>query len=77
MRGRAGAFASIANWPRSGARNQLHVRLSRARDPRAKWREGLVGASRGLADDRLRIYWADGSQTDLECNQEQATLACG
>ena len=29
------------------------------------------------AGNRLRIYWADGSQTDLECNQEQATLACG
>lgn len=27
--------------------------------------------------NRLRIYWADGSVTDLECNQEQATLACG
>jgi len=26
---------------------------------------------------QLRIYWADGTQTDLECNQEQATLACG
>lgn len=31
-----GAFASIANWPGAGARNQLHVRLSRPRDPRAK-----------------------------------------
>ncbi|WP_343520494.1 hypothetical protein [Sphingomonas sp.] len=31
-----GAFASIASWPRTGARNQLHIRLSRARDPRAK-----------------------------------------
>ncbi|RSU50707.1 hypothetical protein CA221_09265 [Sphingomonas koreensis] len=31
-----GAFASIANWPRTGARNQLHIRLSRTRDPRAK-----------------------------------------
>lgn len=31
-----GAFASVANWPGSGARNQLHIRLSRARDPRAK-----------------------------------------
>jgi outer membrane murein-binding lipoprotein Lpp len=29
------------------------------------------------AGNRLRIYWADGSRTDLECNQEQATLACG
>ncbi len=36
VRGRAGSFASIANWPRSGARNQFHVRLSRDRDPRAK-----------------------------------------
>lgn len=36
VRGRAGAFASIANWPRSGARNQVHIRLSRDRDPRAK-----------------------------------------
>lgn len=34
--GGRGAFASIANWPRGGARNQLHVRLSRPRDPRAK-----------------------------------------
>jgi hypothetical protein len=29
------------------------------------------------AGNRLRIYWSDGSTTDLECNQEQATLACG
>jgi len=33
---RRGAFASIANWPRTEARNQLHIRLSRPRDPRAK-----------------------------------------
>ena len=30
------AFASIATWPGQGARNQLNIRLSRARDPRAK-----------------------------------------
>lgn len=36
VRNRVGAFASIANWPGSGARNQFHARLSRARDPRAK-----------------------------------------
>ena len=29
-------FASVATWPGQGARNQLHVRLSRARDPRAR-----------------------------------------
>jgi outer membrane murein-binding lipoprotein Lpp len=31
----------------------------------------------GTADDRLRIYWADGSITNLPCKQEQATLVCG
>ncbi len=36
VRGRAGAFASVADWPRQGTRNQLHIRLSRARDPRAR-----------------------------------------
>lgn len=29
-------FASVADWPGQGARNQLHLRLSRARDPRAR-----------------------------------------
>ncbi len=31
----------------------------------------------GSKDDRLRIYWADGSSSDLPCTQEQSTLACG
>ncbi len=31
----------------------------------------------GSEDDRLRIYWADGSTTDLPCTKEQTTLACG
>ncbi len=31
----------------------------------------------GSADDRLRIYWADGTTTDLPCTQEQSTLVCG
>ncbi|MEB3166593.1 MAG: hypothetical protein VKO65_07970 [Cyanobacteriota bacterium] len=31
----------------------------------------------GTEDDRLRIYWADGTSTDLPCTREQATLACG
>lgn len=33
---RRGAFASVAGWPGQGVRNQLHIRLSRVRDPRAK-----------------------------------------
>jgi outer membrane murein-binding lipoprotein Lpp len=29
------------------------------------------------SDDRLRIYWADGSTSDLPCTKEQSTWACG
>ena len=31
----------------------------------------------GTQDDRLRIYWADGTTTNLPCTKEQATLVCG
>ncbi|MEB3335196.1 MAG: hypothetical protein VKP70_09440 [Cyanobacteriota bacterium] len=31
----------------------------------------------GSEDDRLRIYWGDGSQTDLPCTKEQSTYVCG
>ena len=31
----------------------------------------------GTEDDRLRIYWADGSTTDLPCTKEQTTFVCG
>ncbi len=31
----------------------------------------------GTRDDRLRIYWADGSKTDLPCTKEQSIWACG
>ena len=31
----------------------------------------------GTEDDRLRIYWADGTRTDIPCTKEQATLVCG
>lgn len=31
----------------------------------------------GTNDDRLRIYWADGSSSDLPCTKEQTTLVCG
>lgn len=30
------AFVSVNDWPGQGTRGQLHVRLSRARDPRAR-----------------------------------------
>jgi hypothetical protein len=31
----------------------------------------------GTNDDRLRIYWADGTSSDLPCTKEQNTWACG
>ncbi len=31
----------------------------------------------GTRDDRLRIYWADGSNSDLPCTKEQSIWACG
>jgi hypothetical protein len=31
----------------------------------------------GSEDDRLRIYWADGTRSDLPCTKEQGTWACG
>ncbi len=31
----------------------------------------------GTKDDRLRIYWEDGSNSDLPCTKEQSIWACG
>tara|TARA_Y100001968_G_scaffold67200_1_gene58048 strand:- start:25212 stop:25523 length:312 start_codon:yes stop_codon:yes gene_type:complete len=31
----------------------------------------------GSEDDRIRIYWKDGSKTDLPCTKEQKIWACG
>lgn len=65
---------------------QLESRLNRlpaSQSPAANNGKLPVGAVKSLTyrtsdqGNRLRIYWADGSVTDLECNQEQATLACG
>ena len=59
-----GAFASIASWPERGIRNQLHIRLSRPRTPRARVTLS-VGERRfelvaGAAD-----AWAPDRRTDL------------
>jgi hypothetical protein len=31
----------------------------------------------GSSDDRLRIYWADGTTSNLPCTREQGTWVCG
>ncbi|MFO7628727.1 MAG: hypothetical protein R6W06_04270 [Prochlorococcaceae cyanobacterium] len=64
---------------------QLEQRLNQigsgnGRDPAGKAPAGAVKSltfRTGTEDDRLRIYWADGSNTDLPCTQEQNTWVCG
>lgn len=65
---------------------QLEERLNKAAaqpDPADKAGKPPVGHIKSLTlrsgtdDDRLRIYWADGSRSDLPCTKEQATLVCG
>ena len=57
------AFASIATWPGQGARNQLHIRLSRERDPRAR-------VTLSVGERRFELVagnadaWAPDSRTD-------------
>lgn len=65
---------------------QLEQRLNKVsvrQDPADKSGKAPAGVIKSLTfrsgteDDRLRIYWADGSNTDLPCTKEQATLVCG
>ncbi len=63
---------------------QLEQRLNAATpgaaDPKGKPPAGPVKSltfRSGSSDDRLRIYWADGSTSDLPCTKEQGTLVCG
>ena len=49
-------------------------------DPAGKPPAGVIKSltyRSGTDDDRLRIYWADGSKSDLPCTKEQSTLVCG
>lgn len=56
-------FASIGTWPGQGARAQLHIRLSRARDPRAR-------VTLSVGERRFELVagnadaWAPDSRTD-------------
>lgn len=61
--GRGDAFASIATWPREGARNQLHIRLSRARAANARVTLS-VGERRFELKAGAADAWAPDSRTD-------------
>lgn len=56
-------FASIATWPGQGARNQLHIRLSRERDPRARVTLS-VGERRFELISGNADAWAPDARTD-------------
>jgi len=56
-------FASIANWPGEGVRNQLHIRLSRQRHPRAQVTL-TVGERRFELVSGERDAWAPDPRTD-------------
>jgi len=65
---------------------QLEQRLNKAAsrpDPADKAGKPPAGPVKSLTfrtgtdDDRLRIYWGDGTSTDLPCTREQATYVCG
>ena len=58
------------------AARQQPVPADRAGKPPAGKVKSLTFRS-GTEDDRLRIYWEDGSKTDLPCTKEQTTLVCG
>ncbi|MFM7236364.1 MAG: hypothetical protein ACKOYK_06295 [Cyanobium sp.] len=60
--------------------NKLSVRSEDGADKAGKPPAGVIKSltlRMGSEDDRLRIYWADGSKTDLPCTKEQTTFVCG
>jgi hypothetical protein len=60
--------------------NKLSLRSDDGADKAGKPPAGVIKSLTlrlGSEDDRLRIYWADGSKTDLPCTKEQSTYVCG
>jgi hypothetical protein len=60
--------------------NKLSVRAEDGADKAGKPPAGVIKSltlRMGSEDDRLRIYWADGTKTDLPCTKEQSTFVCG
>jgi hypothetical protein len=60
--------------------NKLSLRAEDGADKAGKPPAGVIKSltlRMDTEDDRLRIYWADGSKTDLPCTKEQTTFVCG
>ncbi len=58
-----GAFASVTSWPGAGARNQLHVRLTRPRAPSARVTLA-IGERRFALAGGAADAWAPDAATD-------------
>lgn len=62
---------------------EKRLNLTHASDPGDRAGKPPAGVVKSLTfrmgsqDDRLRIYWADGTTSDLPCTKEQGTWACG
>ncbi|MBO9621481.1 MAG: hypothetical protein J7500_02090 [Sphingomonas sp.] len=61
--GRGEGFASVATWPREGARSQIHIRLSRARAANARVTLS-VGERRFELSGGAADAWAPDARTD-------------
>ncbi|MDF0487068.1 hypothetical protein PX554_02905 [Sphingomonas sp. H39-1-10] len=61
-------FASVADWPARGARNQLHLRLSRARDPRAR-------VTLSVGERRFELVAADADAWAPDARADAAIVA--
>ena len=60
--------------------NKLSLRAEDGADKAGKPPAGVIKSltlRMDTEDDRLRIYWADGTKTDLPCTKEQNTFVCG
>lgn len=61
-------FASIANWPKDGVRNQLHIRLSRARAPNAR-------VTLSVGERRFDLKAGDSDAWAPDARTDQAVVA--
>lgn len=61
-------FASIATWPKDGVRNQLHIRLSRARAPNAR-------VTLSIGERRFELEAGDADAWAPDARTDQAIVA--
>lgn len=68
QRNRRSAFASIATWPGKRVNNQLHIRLSRQRTPRAR-------VTLAIGERRFQLQAGDRDAWSPDARTDQAIVA--